>query len=302
MTRREKNINLLKTFLDTYSIEGVCGYIVDPDGSSGEENDDEFYTSVIIVFDLDWLQSMPTKTDFITRRYRNGMKEEIHNFTGLNVYVGSTARKCEKDNILESLSPKIRRRLSYHSLKSDLDYSVIDEMDPCQFATAGEFIAEACDMLKDVIIDYFEDIKVSPKENDQLYYYLVNEFSDYLLEIYFRRCPNRRKGVYTMNESTKTDNVRKVLYKVLDSMSEEWKVKKYAFDEITVLDSEGSEIFDYETMRFDVNSLTIDPLLLQTVIGYATVDGVEPNRYDIQRWFNQKYGKDAKTTFLKGVF
>jgi hypothetical protein len=284
----KKKYNLLKSFLDTYKVEGVCEFLIIEDG----DEDDSY--SVIIVFDLDWLKSISTKVEFITRRYRKGMKEEILNFTGLDVpYVGSTAKKCD-ESILESLSPKIRRRLKYHMLKSDLDYGVIDEMNPCEYSTPGEFVAEACDMLKDIVLDYYFDIRVSSSDKDQLYYYFVNEFGSYLVEIYHRRCPDIRKHIIRMNESTRADNVKKVLYKVLDSMSEDWNVKEFNFDEMTISDSEGWTVLQYDTERGDNGKLFIDPLLLKTVIGYGTIGDLEPDEYDIRDWFNQKYNRNAR--------
>ena len=291
MTTQEKKYNTLKSLLDTYELEGVCGYTI------MEDEDEDGVFSVYIIFDLDWLQTVSAPDpQVIYRKYKKGIEELIRNFTGIQIsYVGSTAKKCKEDTISESLSPKIRRRLQFHTLKSDLDYSVIDEMNPCQFLTPGEFIAEACDMLKDVVIDYFWDVKFSAEDNDQLYYYLVDEFDDYLAEIYFKRCPKRRKGIFSINESTKSDKVKKVMYKVLESMSESWSIQDFNYDEMIISDSEGWSILQYETDHGHDGKLFIDPLFLRTVVGYATVDDLEPDEYDIKEWFNQKYDKKAKS-------
>ena len=100
--------------------------------------------------------------------------------------------KLKKELILESLSYKIRRRVSFHQLKDELDYSVLENMDPCQFWSAGEFISEACDNLKDIIIEsaLLDDfhLRIVPKDNDDLYYYLVHTFESYLLEHYRKMC------------------------------------------------------------------------------------------------------------------
>lgn len=91
--------------------------------------------------------------------------------------------------LMENLSIPLRRRLSFENLKDDLDWIISDEISPSEFDRAGEFIAEACDMLKNMIIENYENdsfIEVSPSENDQLYYYLVNTFEDYLVGIYFK--------------------------------------------------------------------------------------------------------------------
>jgi hypothetical protein len=47
MDNRDKTIKLLKSFLSTKEVEGICGYIVDPDG--------EGTIQVIIVLDIDFI-------------------------------------------------------------------------------------------------------------------------------------------------------------------------------------------------------------------------------------------------------
>jgi hypothetical protein len=189
----EKKYKLLKAFLDNYSLVGVCGFEIIND----DEDDDSY--SVMIIFDLDWIKSSPANPDFIARRYRAGLKQEVLNFTGLNIpYVGSMVRECRK-KIVESLSPKIRRRLSYDKLKSDIDNSVLDGLNPCDFPTPGHFIAECCDLLKDLFLeDYYNTnySDISPSDKDKLYHYLVDEFSPYLLGEYKKRCPGKVKLIF----------------------------------------------------------------------------------------------------------
>ena len=45
MESREKTVNLLESFLSTKEVDGICGYIVDPDG--------EGPIQVIVVIDID---------------------------------------------------------------------------------------------------------------------------------------------------------------------------------------------------------------------------------------------------------
>ena len=93
MESREKTVNLLESFLSTKEVDGICSYIVDPDG--------EGPIQVIVVIDIDYIQEANTKPGFIARMLREGVKQEIKKWIGLDVYVGSTARKCD-ESITES--------------------------------------------------------------------------------------------------------------------------------------------------------------------------------------------------------
>lgn len=85
----KKKIKLLEEFLDTLNVEGLCGYWIDV--SEELEN-----PTVYIVIDLDWLQEVNTNPEFVANRMRNGIKNEIKKWIGLDVYVGSTAKKCSQ--------------------------------------------------------------------------------------------------------------------------------------------------------------------------------------------------------------
>lgn len=85
-----KTVKLLENFMSELDVEGICGFWID------EEPDDHDNFWVYIILDLDWLENNqhPTKPGFVAGRMRNGVKEEIKKFLGLNVMVGSVARKC----------------------------------------------------------------------------------------------------------------------------------------------------------------------------------------------------------------
>ena len=197
----DKTIKLLEEFLKDYTMEGVCGFWVQPDEDGG-------IPSVYIIFDLDWLQSFPTKPDFVARRMRQGLKEDIKNWTGVDVpYVGSTAKKCDNTkDINETISPYLRRRLSFESMKDNIDSIVDYELNPCQFSDIGDFIAEACDMLS---YNCLEDIQVSAKDKDGFYEAMVDLFGEYLVSIYKKRC------VKGLKESKKRIIVTESQYKRL---------------------------------------------------------------------------------------
>ena len=197
----DKTIKLLEEFLKDYTMEGACGFWVQPDEDGG-------IPSVYIIFDLDWLQSFPTKPDFVARRMRQGLKEDIKNWTGVDVpYVGSTAKKCDNiKDINESVSTYLRRRFSFEDMKENIDSIVDYELNPCQFSDVGDFIAEACDMLS---YNCLEEIQVSSKDKDGFYVALVDLFGEYLVSIYEKRC------VKGLKESKKRIIVTESQYKRL---------------------------------------------------------------------------------------
>jgi hypothetical protein len=88
MKNREKTVKLLESFLSDKEVDGVCGYMVDPDG--------EGPIQVIVVLDIDYIQEANTKPGFIAKMIREGVKQEIKKWIGLDVYVGSTAKKCNE--------------------------------------------------------------------------------------------------------------------------------------------------------------------------------------------------------------
>ena len=87
--------------------------------------------------------------------------------------------------LLETISPYLRRRLSFDSMKDNIDSIVDYELNPCGFSDIGDFIAEACDMLS---YNCLEEIQVSPKDKDGFYVAMVDLFGEYLVKIYKERC------------------------------------------------------------------------------------------------------------------
>ena len=211
----DKTIKLLEEFLKDYTMEGVCGFWVQPDEDGG-------VPSVYIVLDLDWLQSSPTKPDFVARRMRQGLKEDIKNWTGVDLpYVGSTAKKCDNTkDINESISTYLRRRVSFEDMKQDIDNLVDYELNPCEFSDIGDFVAEACDILA---YNYLEDLQVSSKDKDGFYVALVDLFGKHLVNVYKERC------VKGLKESKKRIIVTESQYKRL---FEQKKSKVEVFQEL----------------------------------------------------------------------
>ena len=97
-----------------------------------------------------------------------------------------------QNNLLkEDLPISIRRRINYNILKDHLDFSILESVNPCDYSTLGEFIGEMCDMM---VVDFLDDfeydsgLKVSPKDKDDFYYFMIDNFADYLQEFYDKQC------------------------------------------------------------------------------------------------------------------
>jgi hypothetical protein len=199
MENREKNIRLLKLFLSEKVVEGVCDYFIDADG--------EGPIQVIVVLDIDYIKDSNTEPGFIARRIREGVKQEIKKWMGFDVYVGSTSKKCEDKSITESVSPHVRRRLDFDVLKQEIDNIIDYELNFCDYSSVGEFIEEICDMLNERILDEIvasTHVKVSLKEKDDLYFYLLDTFGGYLIKKYKKRCNDgiiESKKKYIVTES-----------------------------------------------------------------------------------------------------
>ena len=202
MSKHEKTVKILESFLETYTMDGVCSFFVDSEEGAEREED---RIAVYMVLDLDWVNKEITKPGFVANRMRAGLKEEIKKYTGLDVYVGSTARKCE-ENITESVSTYLRRRLSFEHMKQDIDNLVDYELNPCEFNNIGDFVAEACNILA---YNYLEELQVSSKDKDGFYIALVDLFGKHLVNVYKQRC------VKGLRESKKTYIVTESQYKRL---------------------------------------------------------------------------------------
>ena len=88
-------------------------------------------------------------------------------------------------NLFESLSPYIRRRLSYDDLRKDIDQIVDYAATPAWFSQSYEFVAEVCDILVNSIIEdlNLED-EISSSDKDELYNYFVDTFGPMLVRYY----------------------------------------------------------------------------------------------------------------------
>jgi|688.fasta_scaffold97483_6 hypothetical protein len=198
MESREKTVKLLESFLSDKEVDGVCGYIVDPDG--------EGPIQVIVVLDIDYIKEANTKPGFVAKMIREGVKQEIKKWIGVDVYVGSTAKKCnEVEPLSESMSTHVKRRLTngevFNQLNTIMDY----EFNASSFNSPLEYLEEVCNTLTEYILnDIWEttNLKVSLKEKDELYFYFIRKYEKYITKKYQdERSVDESKKKYVVTES-----------------------------------------------------------------------------------------------------
>ena len=100
--------------------------------------------------------------------------------------------------LLETISTYLRRRMSMDVMKGEMDAIIEYHMLPCEFKNAGDFVAEACDMMT---YGYLEDVDVSAKDRDSFYYHMVDLFGNYLANHYNKKC----------SKKLRTESVRKII-------------------------------------------------------------------------------------------
>ena len=150
--------------------------------------------------------------------------------------------------LMETLSPTIRRRLSFENMKDEMDSIIEHTLNPCDFDDAVTFIEDVCDMF---VYIYLEDLQASAKDKDSLYYYAVDVFGKYLVGVYNERC----RGKDGLNESV-SDLSRKA--KILKRYTEDMLSEKPWFNGLDIT------VSDYQTSYKDENGrryLTTIPIL-----------------------------------------
>jgi hypothetical protein len=93
--------------------------------------------------------------------------------------------------LMENLPPGIRRRYNYNTIKDHLDFTVIESISPCDYFGSSYFITEMCDMITNDLIEDFEDETqqiLTSKVKDDMYYFIADNFADYLQDIYDKQC------------------------------------------------------------------------------------------------------------------
>jgi hypothetical protein len=97
----------------------------------------------------------------------------------------------QEDLLNENLPIGLRRRFDYNMIKDHLDFSILESVNPCDYVNPLDFITEMCDMVVgDILYDfeYENKISVNPKDKDDFYYFMTDNFADYLQEFYDKQC------------------------------------------------------------------------------------------------------------------
>jgi hypothetical protein len=142
--------------------------------------------------------------------------------------------------ILETLSPQIRRRLSNLNLNNEIDNIIDYEIGyPCDISPASEFVSEVCDMLVQNIMYWLEDeynFGLTPKDKDTLYHYFVDTFGDNIYQRYSKMC---LKGKLTESKKEyviSQDKLYNFIYNYINS--------HYDLDNIEIITHDGDENFE----------------------------------------------------------
>jgi hypothetical protein len=99
----------------------------------------------------------------------------------------------ESKTILETFSPQLRRRISFDTLKSELDNIFDYEINICLYPNVSVLISDIADTMSVNIFDSLSNetnFTPTPKEKDALYFYLVDIFSGYIFEKHKEECSN----------------------------------------------------------------------------------------------------------------
>ena len=274
MESREKTIKLLESFLSDKEVDGVCGYMVDPDG--------EGPIQVIVILDIDYIQAANTKPGFVARMIREGVRQEMKKWLGLDVYVGSMAKKCDSiEPLSESMSPHVKRRLDDGEVLDELNTILDYDLDLGAFSDATDCVEEVCDLLNERLLDYIWEQtgrKVSLKEKDELYWYLHKKFGGYI---------NRRyRETHDLNES--------IVYDYQDGRNE--SPERLPFDINKLVDA--GAVFVTPAIEGDPNSKNYKKFLNEPGTHLITLHNVKHSSPD--SWIHKAVTRSAPTKDWKG--
>jgi len=219
-----------------------------------------------------------------------------------SLIVESLGKHFRKNNFTSRFVRRLVPMLK--TVQDDLEWGVLDELNPCEFSK-GEFVAEACDMLKDIYIDSIYDIKVSPKDQDALYYYFVDRFSSYLNRVYNHRCAG---GNLTEEYS---DKFKKYLFNYLNSF--DLVKEKQGPTSFIYSPKEASDEYEWVFAVWDedyidengdivrLRRLDVDSKLYFTILGLFNIS---QERLDelVLEWFNETYNENANDFILKNQY
>jgi hypothetical protein len=272
MTKHEKAKQVLEAFIESYSMEGTCGaFFVDP------EMDVHSNYNIHVVFNIDWIKNQEARPHLVAKKLRDNFKQEIKNYTGIDVYVSSSSTNCNNlDKLSESMAPHVKRRLSNVKILDELTTILDYEINIENFDNASDAVEELCDMLNERILDEIWETtnrKVSLAEKDKLYWHIYDRFNKFITHRY-----NESKE---MNESKKKYIVTEQQYNLM---------KEY-FDPLyylkKVMNNAPKYIRNPDTLKYDVAFQKVVDVIFKYTMKDAPVDnlkGLEVIKVTHQGW------------------
>lgn len=285
MDKHQKTISLLEAFLSDKVVDGICGYIVDPD------IDEHSNYMVHVILDIDYINQANTKPGFVAKMIRNGVKQEIQKWLGIDVYVGSTSKKCDTVNpISESMSTHVKRRLTDNEVMDELNTIIMFELNSSSYEPS-EYVEEVCDLLNEKFLDHVwetTNLKVSFKEKDQLYIYFFDKYKNYILKRYYSYkdiTESKKPTKYIITESQ---------YRLIRRESE---IKKLIDDSLELIDSQN----DLTTRGWNVLPLQNLILIVGEYVSntIATSSNLDGDDYVIFRNQIKQYIKSNFYDYIK---
>ena len=271
MTKHEKEIHVLESFIESYIMRGSCGAFVVPNpmGQDGY--------LIHLYLNENWIRKQEVRPHLVGKKLRDTLQKNCKDYTGIDVRVTSSTKKCDDvDDLSESMAPHVKRRLSNVKILDELTTILDYEINIENFDNASDAVEELCDMLNERILDEIWETtnrKVSLAEKDKLYWHIYDRFNKFITHRY-----NESKE---MNESKKK-------YIVTESQLE--RLKEY-FDPIhylkKIVTNAPKYIRDPESLKYDVGFQKVVDVIFKYTMKHKPVDnlkGLEITKVSSQGW------------------
>lgn len=272
MTKHEKEIHVLESFIKSYSMRGTCGAFVVPN-SMGQDG-----YLLHLYLNENFVRKQEVRPHLVGKKLRDTLQKDCKDYTGIDVRVTSSTTKCDDlDKLSESMAPHVKRRLSNIKLLDELITILDYEVSIKSFDNSSDAVEEIIDILNERILDEIWETtnrKVSLKEKDELYWYLHSKFNKYITNKY--------------NEEMEEWNETKKNYVVTESQLE--RLKEY-FDPILylkkIMSNAPKYIRDPDTLKYDVGFQKIVDVIFKYTMKHKPVDnlkGLEITKVSSQGW------------------
>jgi len=202
MTKHEKTIHVLETFLESHTVKGTCGAFVVPNpmGQDGY--------LIHLYLNENWIRKQEVRPHLVGKKLRDTLQKDCKDYTGIDVRVTSSTKRCdESDNLSESMSPHVKRRLSNIKLLDELTTILDYEINIENFDNASDAVEEIINMLNERILDEVWETthrKVSLAEKDELYWYIHDRFNKFITHRYNESKEINESVVYNYKKGRNT--------------------------------------------------------------------------------------------------